>query len=130
GPAARTLAPAARGTRALAHTARQLMRIAILEAGQADAGDPLPGPGAGVATRRTVVTGSRRDILQHRLPGKDGIALENVADAAGDALDRVAFDLDLAGAGGLQARNQRERGRFAAAGWPHDGAELAARHLP
>src|SRR5207248_3309149 len=123
---ARTVDQALGEADALAHAARQLMRVAILEAGQPNPGDPLPRPGAGIAARRAVVPGAGRDVLQDGLPGEDGIALENVAHAIGDALDRAAFDPDLAVAGGLEARNQRERGRFAAAGGPDHGAELAA----
>ena len=79
------------------------MRVAILEAGQPNAGDPLPRSGAGIATRGAVVTGAGRHVLQDRLPGEHGVALENVADAAGDALDGLPFHADLAGAGGLEA---------------------------
>src|SRR5437870_3314791 len=105
------------------------MGVTILEAGQANAGDPLPRPGAGIATRGAVVTGAGRHVLQDRLPGENGVALENVAHAIGNALDRAAFDPNLAAAGGLEARNQRQCRRFAAAGWADDGAELAGGDL-
>src|SRR5205807_5815435 len=82
---------ALRQTNPLAHTAGQLMRVAILEAGQPDASDPLPRPDAGVAARRTVVAGTGRHVPQDGLPGEDGIALKDVTDALGDALDRAPF---------------------------------------
>src|SRR6266576_4651098 len=126
---ARTVDQALRETDAFAHTARKLMRVAILETGQPNAGDPLSRSDAGLGGGRAMVAGTRRDVAQHRLPGEDGIALENVADAIGNALDRAAFDPDLARAGGLQARNQSERRRFAAAGRPDHGAELAVGDL-
>src|SRR2546423_2907461 len=99
------------------------------EPGRPTGGAPPPGPAAALAGGRAVVAGARRDVAQHRLPGEDGIALENVADPIGNALDRAAFDPDLARAGGLEARNQSERRRFAAAGRPDHGAELAAGDL-
>ena len=93
-----TIDEALRQTNPLAHTAGQLMRVAILEASQPDASDPLPRPDAGVAARRTLVAGTGRHVLQDGLPGEDGIALKDVTDALGDALDRAPFHPNVAGA--------------------------------
>src|SRR5207302_748524 len=65
------------------------------------------------------------DVLQHRLPGKDGVGLEDIADALGDAVDGLPEHLDLAFAGRLQAGDQGERRRLPTAGRSHYGAELA-----
>src|SRR5438270_4864876 len=109
----------------LAHAPGKLVRVAVLEARQADAGDPVASPLARLLARSPQVARAGGDVLQHRLPGKDGVGLEDIADALGDAVDGLPEHLDLAFAGRLQAGDQRERRRLPTAGRSHDGAELA-----
>src|SRR5450759_4340327 len=78
-----------------------------------------------VAVRRALVPGSGGDVLQHGLPWKDRIGLEHVADAVLDSVNGLAEHIDLAFAGGLEARDQGERGRLATTCRPDYGTELA-----
>src|SRR5712691_8717171 len=58
---------------ALAHSARQLVRVAVLKAGQADPRDPVPGSKSGVPVRSPVVPRAGGHILEDRLPGEDRV---------------------------------------------------------
>src|SRR5207253_8681326 len=91
--------------------------------------DPLSCPVAGLAAGSPVIAGPGGHILEHRLPGKDRVGLEDVADAVRNTPDSASLDPDLTDARWLQARNQRQGGRLAAAGGPDDGAELTGRNL-
>src|SRR5438477_2941993 len=79
----------------LAHSAGQLIRIAVLEACQADARDPIAGSLPRVAVRSAVIARARGDVSQHGLPGEDRVGLEDVADSIRDAGHRLAGDVDL-----------------------------------
>ena len=71
-----------------------------------------------------MVAGSGGNVFQNGLPWKDRVALENVPNAVGDALDRAALDADLAGARQLQAGDERQCRRLAATGGTDHGTEL------
>src|SRR5438046_2898182 len=114
---------------ALAHAARQLIRVAVLEAGEANTRDPVASPLPRVAVGNTPIARPRRHVLEHGLPGEDRVGLEHVTDALGDADNRLAEDLDLTLARRLQAGDESERGRLPASGGPDHGAELARLNL-
>src|SRR5450759_402606 len=122
---ARAVDQALRQRDALPHAARELVWVAILEPGQSHSGDPVPRPVSCVAVRRALVPGSGGDVLQHGLPWKDRVGLEHVADAVLDSVNGLAEHIDLAFAGGLEARDQGERGRLATTCRPDYGTELA-----
>ena len=114
---------------ALAHAARQLIRVAVLEAGEANTRDPVASPLPRVAVGNTPIARPRRHVLEHGLPGEDRVGLEHVTDALGDADNRLAEDLDLTLARRLQAGDESERRRLPASGGPDHGAELARLNL-
>src|SRR5438270_9782677 len=112
-----------------AHAARELVRVAIFEAGQADARDPLLCLLAGVPIGDAVIARAGGDVPQHRLPGENGVALDDVAGALGDTANRFARDQDLTSAGSLEPGDQGQRRGLAAPRWTDDGAELAGSNL-
>src|SRR6267378_2202204 len=65
---------------ALAHAARELVRVVALEAGQPDAPQPLEGPRARLAGGSAPDRQRQRDVLQRRLPRQQRVALEEIAD--------------------------------------------------
>src|SRR5712691_7396600 len=93
---ARAVDQALRERHPLAHPARELVRIPVLETGQSDAGDPVASLQAGVAIRKSLIARARGHVLQDRLPGEDRVGLEHVADAGSDAGDGPADHLHLA----------------------------------
>src|SRR5450755_75570 len=101
------------------------MRKVILKTGKSNARNPIVSKlerfGFGLATEQR----TRNDIAKHVLPGKNGVCLEDIADARVNALYRVAHYLYLAYAWSLKARNKSQRGRLAAPGRTDYGAELA-----
>src|SRR5438874_455074 len=109
----------------LPHAPRQLVRIPIFETRQANTCDPFPRLFARVTMGGPAVPRSGGDILQNRLPGKNGVRLEHVADAVGDALHRLAEHVDLAVARRLEAGDEAEGGRLPAPGRTDDSTELA-----
>src|SRR5439155_25599163 len=100
------------------------MRVAVLETREAHTGDPVPGPGTRLGTRHPVVAGSGGNVFQNGLPRKDRVALEDVANAVGDAPDGEALDPDLAGASQYQAGDERLCRRFSATGGTDHSTEL------
>ena len=92
--------------------------------------------GCGKSTTLALISGLERPSAgEVAVMGKpvngipEGIGYVFQTDAVGDALDGAALHPDLAGAGQLQAGNQRQRRRLAAAGRPYHGAKLAGCHL-
>src|SRR5713226_8062355 len=61
---------------ALAHPARELVRVVVLEAGQPDAPHPLGGARAGLGGRRPANRERQGDVLERRLPRQERVALE------------------------------------------------------
>src|SRR5262249_57277348 len=101
---------------ALSLAAREHVRIARAELGEADAGKP--GPRA-LARKRPSDTGGLEpdgDVLQRRLPREQRLRLEQVTGLAVEPGERRAEDLDAARRGRDQPSRDVERGPFAAAG--------------
>src|SRR2546427_4932771 len=114
---------------ALTHAARELMRVVALEAGEADARDPVGHPRGG---RRRVDAAEEQwqpDVLRDGLPRKQGIALEDEAQAGIDAVDGPTIDGDAPFADRRQPGDEGEQGRFAAARGAPDRHELAGPDL-
>src|SRR5207302_4202604 len=86
---ARVVDQALRQADAFAHPARELVRIAVFETRQAHPLDPLLGLLVGVSRGGAAIARSGSDVAQHCLPREDRVALEDVADAVGNAVDRL-----------------------------------------
>ena len=100
------------------------MRVAVLEAGEADPVQPVAGPllrpppWARRGSAGPAMTLSR--TVRH---GKDGVLLEDEADLVADAAHRPPVDQRPRPAvGSLQPGDQGQRGGLAAAGRSDDGA--------
>src|SRR5207302_6837673 len=94
------------------------------EPGEPDARDPIARLHPGLPMRHAAVARTGGHVLQHRLPREDGVGLKHVSDAAGDSLDRLPEDVDLAFARRLEAGDEPERRRLATAGRTDYGTEL------
>src|SRR5438046_6517673 len=114
-----------RQRRALAHAARELVRVVALESAKSDTPDPVARAPFGFGALGAAKARSGGGVVGHVLPGKDGGDLEDIPDIPGDALDRLAVHEDVAFAGRLESGDERERRRLAAAGRTDDRAELA-----
>ena len=109
----------------LAHTAGELVRKAVLEAGQTDPAQPVPCLLVGILFGHAAEQRAGGDVGQHALPWQHGVVLEDEPDARADPGHRLRIDQHLAIGRGLQARDQRQRGGFPTAGRAYHGAELA-----
>src|SRR5205814_9743969 len=87
--------------------------------------DPIPRTLLGLALLDAAKARTGRDVVEHALPRKDRVDLEDVADITSDAPHRCAADQHVALARWLEPRDQSERRRLAAARGPDDRAELA-----
>src|SRR5262249_12457019 len=109
----------------LAHAARELMRVVMLEAGKADALEPI----ACCAVRLLLALAAEEragdDVVEHVPPWEKGVGLEDEADPGIDAGYRHAHPAQLAGARSSETRDEIQGGRLAATGRPDDGDELA-----
>ena len=81
---------------ALAHAARELVRVAVAEAAEADALEPGLGLGAGIGDAAELEP--RHHVLRRGAPGHQALGLEHVAGAPVHARERAAEHLDGAGA--------------------------------
>jgi hypothetical protein len=108
---------------------RELVRVAVLEAGQADPFDPLSGAVACLIAADLAVAQPDRDIVQDVLPGQDRVVLEHVADPVGDSGHDFAVHLNRAGGCRLKSGDERQRRRLAASCGADDADELASGDL-
>ena len=107
--------------------ARQLAGQAVVEAGEAEQGEPLARGGHALA-RGLRHPQSVADVLQHGHVRKQGVGLEHhahVASVAGEAGDVVAADEDLPAGRHLEAGDHSQRRRLSAAGWPEQRHQRA-----
>jgi hypothetical protein len=80
---------------------------------------------ARVVSRRACCFEADRDVLQRRLPGKQRFGLEQIPGRAVETGERGIKDRDPARGRCKQSGGDVEQRRFAAAGWPNNGDELA-----
>ena len=111
---------------ALAHAARQLVRIFVLGAEQADLGDVLAGDLLALLLRHMAQLEAECDVAQDRGPGQQREILEHESSLGAWARNRPAVDQHLALGRLEQAGDDLERGRLAAAGRPQQGRQLTA----
>ena len=76
----------------LAHAAGELVRMMVLEPGQADHPQPVPRVGERLLLRDAAEQRPHRHVAEHRLPRQQRVGLEHEAGAAPDAGDRLPAD--------------------------------------
>src|SRR5216684_5480525 len=111
----------------LAHAARELVRVAVLETGQPDTRDPIVSALARLGFWLTAEQRAGDDVAEHILPGEDRVSLEDIANARVDALHGFAHHLHRTFTRPLQAGDETQGGGFAGAGRPNHGDELTRR---
>src|SRR5688572_27425334 len=102
---------------ALLHAARELLRVVIFEAFEADLGDQCIG-------LLRCGPGSEQDIVPNAQPRKQRIGLEHHAAIRTRAIDRLSVEEYAPGAGGLQPGDNAKQGRLAAAGRAEQAQEV------
>ena len=110
---------------ALTHPAREFVRVALAEAGQAHQVQKLLGSLPALAFGNLADLQPDLDVLKHGTPRKQRIALEHHALLAVDAAGRLAVDADAAAALACQPGQHIEKRGLAAARGPEEGEELA-----
>ena len=90
----------------LAHAAGQGARVVIGEAFQPGEFEQLIDARGALILRIVAAFEADFDVLAHRRPRQQGVALEHEADAGGRAVDAFAAYADFAGRWTFQARNQ------------------------
>jgi hypothetical protein len=68
------------------------------------------------------------DVVHHRAPGHQVVALKDKASRAGGSADGLIVVQDASLRGGDESGEDAEQGRLAAAAWPDDAEELARGH--
>jgi hypothetical protein len=110
---------------ALLHAARQLPRVALLEAAQADQPQQLGAHAPVALPVEALHVDGQQHVVEHRAPGKQHRRLEDHADVAAGAVDERAAQPRLAGGGRQDAGEDLEQRGLAAARGADDGHELA-----
>src|SRR6516225_4987672 len=124
----RVLGESAREPDTLLHAARYLVRVVVLEAGEAD---PIDVVAADLPAPRSRDAGNLEpelDIAKHAAPGQQSIVLKDQAAVGTRALDGTAFDPDVAGIGGDQAGDDLDERGLAAAAAAEEADELIPRN--
>src|SRR5579875_1620582 len=114
--------------RALLHAARELRGIAVLEPAETDEIDEGAGAPLALIPRYPLFFKTVKNILQNRLPGKQGKVLKDNATVGTGAGNRLAFDQDRAGLDRQKAADQIEQCALAAAARAEQRDELAVAH--
>src|SRR5579883_2282835 len=112
----------------LHQAARELRGIAVLEPAETDEIDEGAGAPLALIPRYPLFFKTVKNILQNRLPGKQGKVLKDNATVGTGAGNRLAFDQDRAGLDRQKAADQIEQCALAAAAWTEQRDELAVAH--
>ena len=117
----------ARHIDALAHATGKLGRVLVDGWGEVHHGDILLNPGLALCLRRVLVylVHGQRDILAHRHPGHQRVALKHDAAFSTRSVYRLAIQQHLAAVGCNQASDEGDERRFPAAGEADDCNKLA-----
>src|SRR5438552_4383620 len=105
-----------RERRALAHAAGKLMGVVPLETREADPSDPIACALIRLASFDAAETRACRDVVEHALPRKDRVRLEDVTNVTAHLFHRCTADKNLTLARWLEARDESEGGRHPAHG--------------
>ncbi|MNI57766.1 hypothetical protein D3C73_1128500 [compost metagenome] len=100
------------------------MRVSLLEAAEADLGQPVAGVLPRRSLRRALQLPGEQDVVLDAAPREQCRLLRHVADLSAPAGDLAAVHADGSGVGCLQAADNMEQCAFAAAGRAKDGDEL------
>src|SRR5258705_7114620 len=107
----------------LARAAAEMARVAMLEAGETDAVEPIVGLHQRALARNVAEGQPKRDVVAGGAPRQQGVVLKQNAD-----LGCCHFGLDRPGQRLLQADRGAQQARLARAGWPNEAHELRARN--
>ena len=113
---------------ALAHPARQLVRLFVGEAMQPDAIEQRVRRVVVVVDRALQDADREQHVVERALPRQQGRILEHDADAGARTGHRSAVDDDAAGGHRLKASDHHQQRALAAAGGTENGDELAVRY--
>jgi hypothetical protein len=118
----------ARDPDALLHAARELLRVRLLGAREADLLDRVRDAVARVLLRQRTAVQADADVLLDRQPREEREVLEDDGRARVNAAQRDAVLLDRAGGRLDQADQDPQQRRLAAAGGTEDGDRLSLAH--
>src|SRR5471030_1610966 len=110
---------------ALAHAARQLVRIAAAEAAQAHALEPIIAAFDCFSPRHTAKLQTNNDVVERTAPGHQRLGLEQIARPSVDSGQGFARNLDRTAGGLEQAGGDIEQSGLAAAGGPDNADKFA-----
>src|SRR3954471_15520958 len=108
----------------LLHAAGELLRIMVLEAGEADPTEPFTHRLAALLLRHALLTQAERDVVGDRQPWEQGIGLEHHATVATGPDHRLAVQDDAAGGRPVEPGDQPQQCGLAATRWSQDGDEV------
>ena len=112
---------------ALAHAARQLGRVALLEAVEADDLDVAHRPLDALALAHALDLERECDVVEHRAPGKRRLVLKHHADGGMRTTHRFSVDHDAACRHLGEPADDVEDGRLAATRWSDQRDDIALR---
>lgn len=110
---------------ALFHAAGKLVRIGVGELFKADEREPLTRLVIGGGSALAAFLQTEHHVLDHAQPGKQSVPLENHAEIGARPDDWPIVDEDDAGGRGLEAGEDADERRLAAAGRPNDAKKFA-----
>ncbi len=112
---------------ALALSARQRVRFALQQLGQAERRGDIPDPLVDLASREVASPQPEGQVVEHRHVRIKRITLKHHRDIAvlgGDVVDTLAIDRQAAGADRFQPGDHPQGGRLAAARWAQQHHEF------
>ena len=101
----------------------------VLEAAQAHLGNEELAALLLVGLAHAAFAQAEADVLRHREPGKERVALEHHAAVGARAIDALAVEQHLAGGRKVEPRDDAQQRRLAAARGAEDGDEVVLAHL-
>ena len=126
---ARVVGQRARDRGALLHAARQLLRVVLVEALQAHLGQEAVRDLQLLRARQAALAQAEADVVQHRQPGEQRVALEHHAAVGAGAVDALAVEQHLAGGRVVQPGDDAQQRALAAAAGAEDGDEVVLGHV-
>src|SRR6202035_3126143 len=119
--------PALGNGNALFHSTRELMREAVLEAGEPDAGDEGACTPIRLRRRYAAEIETETDVVEHATPRQQRVLLKEISGMAIDTAQLLAEDAHLALRRRQQPGGNVEQGRLAAARRADESEEGAGR---
>jgi hypothetical protein len=113
---------------ALLHAARQLLGIVVLETGKPDAVHPFKHHLLAHLRRHAFLAQAEGDVVDDGEPREERVRLEDHAAVGAGRAHRLAVEQDLAGGRLVEAGDQAQQRRLAAARRPENGDEIVVGH--